>query len=418
MAELLVIRLGTDDTGPAQWIAVDSNGTRLDAPVSGDLSAAMEAATDRRVIVLLPADDTLLTTVDLPIRSSSRLLAALPYALEEQVADDLEMLHFAAGARDVNGKTPVAVTNRELLAKRLDAISEAGIQPDVVTTELSGLAQIPGTINLLLEGNHIMLSDGAETRVSFRDLGPAEVLSAIGVLGDKLSRKSDDTARHVIVYCDSTAQEKYQKELLLLEQELTSLDIKVFPDGALPRLAVTVATSNVINLLQGEFADEQSYSGLFKPWRIAAMLLLALGVLGLGNSGAAYFQLQKHDDVLQQQVLAEFKESFPWINEVTDPEAQLNSLLRQTGGGGKPQVFLQSLEQLSLALQQNSEATIEAISYRDGVMDIRLTAPNVVTLDKIQQAISSNGQFSASIQSTDQQGNAVKSRIQIQVRAA
>lgn len=418
MAELLVIRLGTDDTMPAQWIAVDSDGTRLDAPVSGELSAAMEAAADRRVVVLLPASDILLTTVDLPIRSSSRLLAALPYALEEQVADDLETLHFAAGSKDSNGKTPVAVTNRDSLEKRLATIAAAGIRPDVVTTELSGLAQIPGTVSLLLEGDHVMLSDGAETRVSFQDLSPAEVLSAIGVIGDTLTRKSDDIARHVIVYCDSAAQEKYQKELLLLEQELTSLDIKIFPDGALPRLAVTVATSNVINLLQGEFADEQSYSGLFKPWRIAAMLLLALGALGLGNSGAAYFQLQKHDDILQSQVLAEFKESFPWIKDVKDPESQLNSLLRQSGAGGKPQVFLQSLEQLSLALQQNSAATIEAISYRDGVMDIRLTAPDVATLDKIQQTISSNGQFSASIQSTDQQGTAVKSRIQIQVGAA
>ncbi len=418
MAEILVIRLGNDSAAPAEWVVVDNSGARIDAPVKGELPVAVAATTDRRVIVLLPASDILLTSVDLPIRSSSRLLAALPYALEEQLADDLETLHFAAGARDANGKTAVAVLNKDLLQRWLDQLATAGLNPDVVTSELSGLTQIPGTVSLLIEGEHIMLSDGAETRVSFQDFGPADVLTAIGVLSDKVHTKNDNISRHVIVYCDAPAQEKFQKELILLEQELTSLDIKVFPDGALPRLASTVATNDCVNLLQGAFSTEQSYSGLFRPWKLAAMLLLAFGALGLINSGTAYYQLQKQDNALHQQVANEFKTSFPWITETRDPEAQLNSLLGQSGAGSTPQVFLQSLEQLSLALKQNSEATIEAISYRDGVMDIRLTAPNVATLDKIQQAISSNGQFSASIQSTDQQGSAVKSRIQIQAGEA
>ena len=72
-----------------------------------------------------------------------------------------------------------------------------------------------------------------------------------------------------------------------------------------------------------------------------------------------------------------------------------------------------SLLQLGQALAANKTAKIEAISYRAGVVDIRLTAPDVATLDNIQKIISQSGRFSASIQSTDQVGEMVNSRIQI-----
>jgi len=86
---------------------------------------------------------------------------------------------------------------------------------------------------------------------------------------------------------------------------------------------------------------------------------------------------------------------------------------RSFGGPAALQVFLPSLQQLSIALQQNATVDIEAISYRAGVIDVRLSAPNVATLDNIQKLISNSGRFNASIQSTDQVGDKISSRIQI-----
>ena len=101
MAEYLVIRLDPDRDKAAHWIAVDDNGTRLSPPVMGPLSEASKDVGARSVIVLVPATTVLTTTVDIPIRGGSRLQAALPFALEEHLADDVEDLHFAAGARRI-----------------------------------------------------------------------------------------------------------------------------------------------------------------------------------------------------------------------------------------------------------------------------------------------------------------------------
>jgi hypothetical protein len=72
------------------------------------------------------------------------------------------------------------------------------------------------------------------------------------------------------------------------------------------------------------------------------------------------------------------------------------------------------MEQLSNAIGQNEQARVQAISFRAGVIDLRITAPDVSTLDNVQRVIGESGQFSASIQSTDQDGDTVNSRIQIQ----
>jgi hypothetical protein len=92
----------------------------------------------------------------------------------------------------------------------------------------------------------------------------------------------------------------------------------------------------------------------------------------------------------------------------------VNSLRRsQVSTAGGPQLFLPSITSLAEAIRRNNEAEVEAVSYRAGVIDVRLTAPDIPTLDKIVQAIDSSGRFSASLQSADTVGELVNSRIQI-----
>jgi type II secretion system protein L len=199
---------------------------------------------------------------------------------------------------------------------------------------------------------------------------------------------------------------------------MESVDVNLLPDGVMPRLAVTVATGAGVNLLQGKFGASPEYSGLFKPWRYAAILLLALGVVGIAAKATDFFVLKRQEAELKQQFEAEYRQISPGAAPVSDPARLVASLKARAGTAGPAPVFLQMLEQLSRALQQNKDAQIEAISYRAAVVDVRLSAPNVSTLDKIQRVIGEGGQFEASIQSTDQDGERVNSRIQIKVRGA
>jgi general secretion pathway protein L len=417
MAEFLVIRLNDDRDKAAQWIAVDSNGTRTSPPVTGPLAEAAKDIGGRAVIALVPGATVLTTTVHMPARSGSRFLAALPFALEENLADDVDNLHFAAGKRRDSGRLPVSIVAHQQLQEWLAQLREAGIEPARVIPDNHGLARIPGTLSMLVDEDQILFNDGADEEFVLQGVKPSDVLVVAGAIDDLSSTDSNETvssAAHLLVYCAPGDEERFQHDWNALRNALASVDINLLPDGVLPRLAVTVASGRGVNLLQGKYGAKTEFGSLLRPWRNAAILLLSLGVLGIGGKAVDYYRLSQEENALKDQFTQEYRQLRPDDNrEVVDPLATVNSVRRSFGGPTAAQVFLPSLQQLGLALQQNNSAAIEAISYRAGVIDVRLTAPDVATLDNIQKTVSSSGRFSASIQSTDQVDDKVNSRIQI-----
>jgi general secretion pathway protein L len=420
MSEYLVIRLGEHPNQQAHWIAADSSGATQGPPVSGMLSEAKAAIGNREVIVLVPSAEVLTTSVDIPLRAGAKLQAALPYALEDYLADDVDKLHFAAGPRRASGKTPVSVVSHKRLAEWIDLLATADIHASSIIADSYGLARIPGTISMLLAGDQVFINDGDDIELVMQDVSPGDALAAIGALDQgaesENEKESDATTlpRHVLVYCTAEDEERYQQDWIAIRQELDSVDVKLLADGIMPRLAVTVATGAGINLLQGVYGAQTEYGGLLRPWKVAAILLLAFGVIGIAAKATDYYLLLRQEAQLQQLFNTEYRQILPGAPETNDPARVVESLRRRAGTTSSAPVFLQSMEQLSLAMQQNREAQIVAISYRAGVVDVRVTAPNVAMLDSIQRAVGQNGQFRATIQSTDQDGEKVNSRIQIQ----
>lgn len=416
MAEFLVIRLGHQSDLEVDWIVVDDNGTRRSPPARGRLDEAALQVRNRSVIVLVPSTETITTTVYVPIRRGARLRAALPFALEESLADDVENLHFASGERRENGQLPVAVVAREKMEEWLNALNEAGISPAQMIPENYGLARIPGTLGMLIDRDCILFNDGADVEFVMQGVRPSDALVAAGVLTDRSDDESEvsEPAGHLVVYCEAADEERWSHDWIALRHELNSVDINLLADGVLPRLAVTVASGNGVNLLQGPYGVKTDYRSQLLPWRKAAVLLLGLMLVGLTAKGVDYYRLTKEEATLQARFTEQYRQIRPGdTREVLDPLNAVRSIRQGLGAATGPQVFLPSLRQLSEAMAKNSAARIETISYRAGVIDVRITSPDVATLDNIQKSVSASGRFQASIQSTDQVADQISSRLQI-----
>jgi general secretion pathway protein L len=412
MSEYVVIRLAAEDQA-VQWILADSNGTRLSNVSTGELSQAAMEVGNRSVIVLVPSIDLLTTTVLIPGRSNSKIKAALPFALEENLAEDVENLHFAVGERQPNGRLPVSVVANEKMDGWIKRLSDADIEPSIIAPDNHGLAKIPGTLSVLVNDDIVMFNDGADIDFVMQDIKPSDALVFAGQLGET-QKDDEEKSGHLIVFCTAEREESLSHDWIALRQELHSVDVNILPDGVLPKLAVTVAAGHGINLLQGRYGKKTEYSALFRPWKTAAMLLLGLAVLAVATKGVDYYRLVQDEASLRAQFNAEYRQIRPDdTREILDPVATVVSLRRNIGGSVAPQVFLPSLRELGAAIAANSTAEIETISYRAGVIDLRLTAPDVATLDKIQKAVSASGRFQASIQSTDQIADKINGRIQI-----
>jgi len=413
MPEFVVIRLGREPERQVDWIVVDENGTRRSPPQAGTLSEAATMVRGRPVIVLVPATDTVSMTVQLPIRSKVKLQAALPFALEEQLAEDVETLHFAAGEPRESGRRPVAVVARAKMDAWLELLESADIQPWQIIPEHYGVARIPGTISMLVEGEFVMVNDGADNEFVMEASKPSDALVAAGLLAEKHDEDAPPSG-HLVVWCGAQDEERLSHDWIALRHELHSVDVNLLPDGALPRLAVTVGSGQGVNLLQGSYGPKADYGSYLRPWRNAAVLLIGLLVATFAATGADVYRLSQEEATLKEQFAAEFQ-AFQGGNavDVLDPVGAVASIKRGLGATSTPQVFLSSLEELSAALEQNEAASVESLSYRAGVVDIRVIAPDVATLDNIQRAVSASGKFVASIQSTDQVANKINSRIQI-----
>src|SRR5450755_5016196 len=132
MADWLLLRLPRAPAEVAAWMVVDARGAPIEAPASGALANAVAAAAGRHVCVLVPGTDVLLMEPELPAKAGTKLAQIVPYALEEQLAADIDDLHFAigrGGGADLSGRrvsdsarTPVAVVARALMDEWLSVV--------------------------------------------------------------------------------------------------------------------------------------------------------------------------------------------------------------------------------------------------------------------------------------------------------
>ena len=414
MAELFVIRLGREPDQQVGWIVADDDGTRRSPPAAGTLTEAAGQVRGRPVIVLVPAHEALTTTIDLPVRSGPKLLAALPYALEEQIATDVETMHFAAGDKRDSGLRPVAAVSRESLDAWLALLAEAGIQPWKVVPENYGLARIPGTMSVLVEDDCVMFNDGADLEFALDGAKPSDALVASGHLEERSDDTPPEQSGHLLVYCSAADEERLSHDWIALRHELHSVDINLLPDGALPRLGVTVASGAGVNLLQGKYGPKADYGSWLRPWRRVAVLLVTFVLIGFAGKAADYWRLTQEEAALQDRFASAYQQIRPGgSGDILDPVAAVNSIKRSLGTTTATPVFLASLNELAAALSSNDAANVEAVSYRAGVIDVRITSPDVETVGNIQKAVSASGQFTASIQSSDRVGDRINSRIQI-----
>ena len=96
MADFLVLRFAESPTEPVEWVVVDQSGAQQGSDRTRRSAGPWpKRPTDKRVIALVPGTNVLRTFVDIPVRNQAKLLQAIPFAMEDQLAGNIEELHFA-----------------------------------------------------------------------------------------------------------------------------------------------------------------------------------------------------------------------------------------------------------------------------------------------------------------------------------
>lgn len=404
MSETLVIRLRATDGAQASWLIVDANGARSGPVQSGPLADSLGLAQQRAVVLLLPGSEVTLAEPELPLRGGARLAQAVPFALEEQLASDVEALHFAIGARATGAAaTPVAVVSRVLMDRWLDACEAAGLHPDAAYADTAVVPATAGGSTLLFDGETLHVR--REGSVPFAlDADPLADALALAVDGP------GQPAGHVVFFTAPADYEQHRAVIEALRERVATLQVKLLPDGSLPLLASQCVKATAVNLLQGPYAARSSLAVGFRRWRLPAALAAATALVFVVVQGMTAWQLSQAEKKLDADIARVFAQALPG-QKVVNPRAQMEGLLGGRSGGS---ALLPTLSALAHALAGTPQARVESISSRGDAVDLRLMAPSVESLDGLKQALSVGG-LSAELQSATPRGEMVEGRLVVKL---
>jgi len=418
MSDTLLLRLASvaahnpePDQAPTQpqWLLVDGVGGRMGIVLSGDLAEAAALAVGRKVIALVPGTEVHLASPTLPVKRGAQLEQVMRYALEENLASDIDDLHFAMGKRQLDGSTPVAVVGHPQMAAWQQRLAAAGIAVDALYSEADVLPALSGMSVVIDAGMlYVKRSASVGAALDVHPIGDALQL----VLGDLTS--NDATPIDVCVYVHQDEYEASIQALDTLRERLPHLQTKLLPEGPLPLFAAEATKGNAINLLSGQYARKKSWNTALAPWRIAAVLACVGVLLHLSVSGLQFWQLTRAEKKVDQQLRELVAQTLPGI-EISDTRKarqQFETQLQALRAGGSSEGLLSSLNALSETMAQLPDARIDALAYRPKVIDLRVTAPSVDSLARMQQLVNEQG-LHAEIQSATPRDNKVEGRLQV-----
>ena len=400
MVETLLIRLSPAAQGFRDWLLVDEQGLGK-GPVQRGAPDAGVINRIRHVVVLVPGSEVSLFEVQVPGRNRQRVTRAAPYVLEEQLATDVEQLHFALGAVREDNRYPVAVVERARMDDWQALLQEHGISASQCVPDILAVPAEDGW-GLLVEAGTVLVRSGDYAGFATDAENLPLLFSML-----QLKEQAPESAR----VFGST----------VLDLEGVDLDLVEDPAQPLELLARGYSQGPVIDLLQGAYSRREEWGRLLRPWKISAALLLAGVILAGVSTGLNYQHLSGQKEQLAAEIEAVYRKTFPKARRIVNPRAQMEQQLKKLQGktGGGSTDFLAMLAETATVIRAAKGIDVRGASYRDGRLDLDLMADNLQILDKLKQDLISGGRMEAEIQSaTTERDKKVKSRMRVQGKAS
>jgi general secretion pathway protein L len=418
MPQSLLLRLPPSGQEETEWLILDEAGAPTPTRQRGSLSLAAAVWRSGKVVVLAPAAQILLAEPELPPGGGAKLARAVPFALEEQLTEDVDQLSFAIGHRRLSGGTPVAVVSRAVLQGWIADLSAAGFDPQAIYPDISLMPENPGQTVLWLERDRLAVRRPGAIPFAVELAPVKEALVVAGVISDPLQPSDEPKPKEsAILYVTREDWARVQEDFEELLEEFASLKVQLLADGPLPWLARGMNSLDAVNLLQGEFSRTTGYSERWHRWRLAAGLAAALLLVHVAAQALQIRQAKQQSAALDGEISQIFSSAMPG-DKSSEPRRQMQSKLeriRKSSAG--PQYFLHTLQTLSGAVAVVPKTTISALSYRENALDMTVNAPSLAALSQLTQFVGKQG-FSAEIQSSNPVATGVEAHLHIHDQSA
>ncbi|MBP2856399.1 type II secretion system protein GspL [Dickeya oryzae] len=344
----LILRLPTEASGSLEWLIWSVSRHQTLSQGTGTLESLQSALADYPVMpvrALVPSTDVTLHNLSLPRQSRRQLLQAIPFMLEEQVASDIDQLHFAV--MDMQGDTAtVAVVQKSRLQTWLTLCEELGVPLETIMPDVMALPR----------------ADSAWSAISHQNLWLFRQDTGIGMAAEESWYQSLLSSFQPLpaVHCYSPVP-------------ASALTWQPQPVTDLLTLAAQATLPMSMDLRQGEYAPVKPWKQALLPWRNVLIALSAWLLLVLGESVWTHYQLYRQADYWRQESVRVYRKLFPDEKQVVNPRAQMQRHLQEVRTGGSGFALTEQMNRLQQLVAQNDGVSLQSLSYDRSRDELRLS---------------------------------------------
>ena len=396
--QLLVIKI-SDLEQPPKYALLGKKQTQ-DRYTLGDWKKVRSLARGRKVLVLLSSNEVVLKSISIPSKNRKQLLQAIPYALEDTLAEDIEDLHFAVHQNTTveNKESQVAVINREVLVEVLNLLKSNKITAHYVLPQLLTQKYETDTWSI------VYANDGNKISSSVR-LGQYQ-----GFFCDQEMLNmfiSEPLEKNVPATVFSNTKTENLPETLqgfssaYIESEIVDYD------------SATSALS--MNLLTNFVRDTQQASTInWQAWRPAAILGCLLASIWIGISFWQNNALQRQSDQLKAQIEQVYKDTFP-NGRIVDASAQMNSALKtlKANAGQTVESPLPLISDIGPLLKEYKDMVLSELRYQENQLSMTIQSPNLTRLESFKRDAAKKRNLKINIKDSTTTANKVKATLLI-----
>ncbi|MGX5175100.1 type II secretion system protein GspL [Aliikangiella sp. IMCC44653] len=373
--------------------------------LKADLAVMADMASQFNVRLILDSRDVHLNSVVMPNKAQRHLRKAVPYMVEEQLAEPVDKTFIAVGARTSNGSIPVRALNLAYFSEIMQQFSDADIKLKSVVTEIDLLEQPEEGYQLVLQADKILVKNDS---------------------GNHWYCDPDDFAWLVQKEIAETSAEDEMPIAIPMQVVTDSEDRFRLFESTLPvgrfapqlQLEVSItefmhkAKTSATNLMQGEFeakAERSPYAALIvKLGSLAGLLLFAF----IAYQGTQWFTLEQQKQILGKQRAALWKQAFPGRRVPSNPDKALSSYLKTLSGGDGQTSFLGMLDSTSSKIADLESLYPTNISYDASRNELRMDviAKDLSILNQYRDRLRESG-HQVEMSSATQRGDGYSSRL-------
>lgn len=360
---------------PLDWLRIDNNGrigTALREP-QPPLSVIESA---REIIVLAPSESITLLSAPLPAKQPEQARKAAPFAVEDQIAGNVESLHFAV-APNGPGQWWIAAVQPETLSTWLRELQKRDIYPDRLLPDVLALGADRDASIVLIDGE--------------RALVRAPPSRAFAIDADLVDSVLTTPAA----------------EVMRIQSGASTLPLQ--------QLALGMQHTGGLNLLCAPFAAQHRGVDLRTRWRRIGWLAVAMLVLAFGFIKLDEMRLRHRLNAINGEMERVYRAEFPQAQQVPNPFAQMKAALAAaTGGGNADAAGLGLLARSAPVLAAQTRVQLLGAEYRTGVLSLRLAAPSIEILDALREGLNASAGLSATLENADTGPEGVEGRIKLE----